>query len=454
VSMVFLDLTALDKDVGRAHAAVLRSSAALRVEPEGSHVEPLSPFRHVAGKNAYETMRAHPAGLADAPLREGLLQWIYALTHARVAFETDVAWAREACALRGHVLLETPRETSYREAWRSAVLARDAATRGAWLEAAAELAPKLAPIAREATARREEVQRRFGFERSHEPTGELPEARLREGAQALLAKTAELRSWLRRESPEPRDVPTPHDALAQWIEEGLARDAADGWPARLSQRWLAETLPELSRGVHERPRLPAVAGAASFARALYAFGRAMREGGKNALPFAVAKAPLWADPHRFGFVVGGLAAQRVFHRTLLGLGARAANRQARSLAKTALLEAAWVAARWLLTRGGARRYEWEEVTHDVFGGPVDARFAGAWPERRGNEGPRLEALLTAQPLSTSLVSRFDSDWFKNPRAGEWVRARAGGPARLPAEGEEDPTSLASSLARFFEEALG
>jgi hypothetical protein len=144
----------------------------------------------------------------------------------------------------------------------------------------------------------------------------------------------------------------------------------------------------------------------------------------------------------------------MFHRTLLGLGARAANRQARSLARTALLEATWVAARWLLTRGGARRYEWEEVTHDVFGGPVDVRLAGAWPERRGDEGPRLDALLTALPLSTSLVSRYDVDWFKNPRAGEWIRARAGGPARLSAEGEVDPTSLASSLARFFEEALG
>ena len=60
---------------------------------------------------------------------------------------------------------------------------------------------------------------------------------------------------------------TPQSRLACWIERSLATDAADGWPARLSVRWLDETFPEMSRGVSQRPPLPKASGAASFARA-------------------------------------------------------------------------------------------------------------------------------------------------------------------------------------------
>jgi len=454
--MAVLDLQGLDKEVARAHGALSRFRAALRAEPEGDARDPLASFRHVAGKTAYEEVRAHPAGAHEQPLRRGLLEWIGALTQARVALETDVAWARSAGAPRGRVLLEIPHETSYREAWRGAVLARDLATRVAWLDAAAELAPALASIAREAGARRVEVKKRLGVDPAgpEDRPGAISDARLREAARELLKRTSELRAWLRREAGEDRGTVTPPSRLAQWIGQSLATDASEGWPARLALRWLDETLPEMSRGVQQRPELPKVAGAASFARALYAFGRAMREGGRNALPFAVAKAPSWADPHRFGFVVGALPMQRVFHRVLLGLGDRAASKQARSLARTSLLEAVWVATRWLLTEPGAPRDLWEEVTHDLFGGPVDARFAGAWPAARGDERPRLEALLSSEALATELVSRFDVDWFKNPRAGQWIRARAGGPARLDPEGDADPVLAASSLASRFEEALG
>jgi hypothetical protein len=146
--------------------------------------------------------------------------------------------------------------------------------------------------------------------------------------------------------------------------------------------------------------------------------------------------------------------QRIFHREVLGLGARAAARQARSLARSSLYEAVWVAARWLSTDVAAPRHVWEEVTYEAFGGPVDPRFAGAWPRRKEEDGPRLEALFSAEPLATQLVSRFDVDWFKNPRAGEWIRSRSGGPARVAPEGDPDPIAGAKSLVSLFEEALG
>jgi hypothetical protein len=424
--------------------------------PEDGASAPLDSLRHVAGRDAFEAVRAYPAGLAEAPLKAGLLGWIHALTQARVAFETDVSWAREATAPRARVVLEATHETSYREAWSAAIGARDAATRSAWLDAAAGVAPALAPIAREAHARRDEVAKRLGFGSFHEARGGALPPRLHEAARRFLSATSELRAWLRRSSGEAADA-APAARLSGWIGQALATDAREGWPARLSLRWLDETLPELTRGVVERPSVPGVTGAASFARALFALGRAAREGGRTALPFSVARAPFWADPCAFGFVVGALPTQLVFHRVSLGLGHRIASSQARSLARTALLEAAFVAARWRLSEGGGRdAHDWEEVTHDVFGGPIDARFAGAWPAPQDDDGPRLEALFSYPALAGSLVSRFDVDWFRNPRAGEWIRARAAGPALLPPDpAEAEPVvDGASALARLFEEALG
>ncbi len=443
-----MDLLGLDREVGLAHASWVRCRKVLRTDPEGA-VDPLARFRHVAGKTAFDEVRAYAAGAHEAPLREGILAWIHAFTQARVGFDAEATWAREATAMRGRVLLETPRATSYREAWQNVAVSRELATRIDWLDAAAELAPALAPWGRERSERRVEVGKRLGYEGHDE---EIGDARLREAARQLLSRTSDLRVWLGRE--DARQAQTPQSRLAAWIGTAIATDAAEGWPARLTVRWLKEILPELSKGVEKRPELPRAAGAASFARALYAFGYAMREGGRNALPFSVAKAPDWVDPHRFGFIVGALPMQRVFQRTVLGLGERAANRQARSLARTSLFEAVWTSARWLASDPGAPRHQWEEVTHDVFGGPIDARFSGAWPERRDDDGPRLSALFSAEPLHAELVSRFDVDWFRNPRAGEWIRERAAGPARVPVEGEANPVLVASSLAKLFEEALG
>jgi hypothetical protein len=441
-----IDLVGLDRDVSRAHAAVSQARVALRDRPEAELVDPLSSFHHVAGRNAYLAIVGYPAGLAEEPLQRGLLRWIRALTHARVSFPTDVAWAREVSAPRGQAYVEPPRATSYREAWREAVLARDEPTRTIWLTAAAELAPALAPISREASGRREEVERRLGPASAEDSAA----TSLREAARQLLGRTAELRAWLRRTRKE-RDAPTAR--LAAWIGDAMAEGATEGWPAHLNARWFEEVLPELSRLVSTPPEVPAAAGGASFARALHGFGRAVREGGRSTLPFSIARSPVWVDSHRFGFLVGALPGQLPFCRSRLDLGARAADRQVRSLRRSALLEAAWVAARYLLVMPGAGPDAWDDVTHDLFGGPVDERLAGAWP-RFYDDDSRLEALLGVKALSDALISRFDVDWYANPRGCEWIRERAAGPAHPPSDVGFDLVAAATSLARTFEEALG
>jgi len=452
-----LDLISLDRDVARAYAAVLRFRAELRAHPGSSPADPLAPFHHVAGRTGYEMLAAYPASMAEEPIRAGLLSWIHALTEVRVGFELEAELAREASAKTGLVRLETPVETSYDDAWRGAVFARDFATRQLWLEAAAELAPRLAPLARDAAARRVEVAQRLGLSQSaNEEESAIPAPGLEAAARALLKGTADLREALRNESELSRAAETPRARLSAWIGDALGTDAPEGWPARLTARWFQESFPEMARGANLTLKVPRVAGASSFACALAGFGAALREGGRSGLPFSVAKSPQGTDAHRLGLVFGSLPSEALFHRRVLGLGERAAEKQARSLARTALLETVGVAAGWLLSRDGHEpsRIEWEEVVHEAFGGPLDTRFHGAWPKRRLSATPRFEALLTARPLAGELVSRFDVDWFRNPRAGAFLRARAGGPAGVPPETELDPLALASRLVQELEEALG
>ncbi len=452
-----LDLQSLDRDVARANEALVRFRGELARDPEpAGETDPLAPFRHLAGQTAYEALTAFRASGVDVPLREALLLWVYALTQARIGRDLEVAWNREAAAPKAHVALEAPREASYREAWREAVFARNLGTRRSWIEAAASRGPKLAAIAREAAARRVEVARRLGMAYPAAPASLLPRAALHEAAWTLLRGVSELLGALRRESRARSPDAGAAGPLPLWIEAGLATDAAEGWPAHLSPRWLEDRFREMSRGVTLSSTLPRVAGAATFPRALYAFGRALREDARNALPFSIARDPFHLDAHRFGAVFGALPTTRVFHRKVLGLSDRTARRQARSLARTALHESVWVAARCLLLDEAqyAPADTWDEITHTLFGAPIDPLFRGAWPSPEGDEASRLEALLTAPALADLLVRRFDEDWFWNPEAARWIRARASGPARPPADAELPAVRAASSLARSFEEALG
>jgi hypothetical protein len=325
-------------------------------------------------------------------------------------------------------------------------------------------------LAREIVERRLEVAKRLGFTAgaSHPGDGEMPLDRLKLAARALLATTRDLRDAMWRGLPEHRAAVTPRERLAVCIGEALAKDAGDGWPARLTTHWLESNFREMCRDTRLALELPRVAGASSFARGLYRLGFQLRAGGRNPLPFSVAKSPEMTDAHRVGSVFGALAMTRVFQKKVLGLSDRIAARQARALARTAFLEAVLLAGRWLLSQEepASSRTLWQDVVQDVFGGSIDARFCGAWPAQRVDETARFEGLLGTYRFESLLVSRFDDDWFKNPRAGAFFRARAAGPARIGAlepavatlsasqEARPDPVDLAIEIGRFFEKVLG
>ncbi len=201
--------------------------------------------------------------------------------------------------------------------------------------------------------------------------------------------------------------------------------------------------------------MPDPVGAASFARALYAFGFAARlAAAPAALPFAIAREPAFVAAHRFAFVLGALPTDVEFHVRGLRLGKRQALAQARTLARTALFEARIQAARILLGDDAsfAPKDLFAEMGARLFGAPLDPRFRGAWPGARDDEPARLLALLQAQGMGNALREAFDADWFRNPRA--WRHLRAQGVAAREPVAEDALEASVSSLARAFEEALG
>ena len=449
------DLLALDRDLARAHAAWTKWRRGLAADADASENEaPLDRFRHVAGQSTYEALGESVPGAGDGLLREGLRRWVYALLQARIAQPLDVERAKAEADRSGHASLPRPHLASWREGWRGILTAAAPAERASWLAVVTERGPALGSIERRREERRLEAEQRMRFEGT-DPLFEVPTADLAAAAEALLTRTEDLSRELlakaRRRAELEEDPPRPTDAIAI----AIARDAPEGWPARLAWPWFDEVFGPFTRGLRLGVvPLPDALGASSFLRGCGAFGAALRAAGASpSLPFALAREPEFTAMHRFACVFGALPASAAFQRRVLGNVARVADAQARVLARTALFEARFEAARFLL--GLDRKPDrFEDVTFRLFGAPLPRPLAGAWPSKRDDGRARLLGLLTAHPLSEELVQRFDEDWFANPRAVLHLRAIASGPARDRAP---DPAQLAgapSALARVFEGALG
>jgi hypothetical protein len=445
------DLLGLDRDVARAAAALVQWRSALAADPE-RHAgdDPLQDVRRVAGKSLWDALGEVPAGGAEAPLRLALRRWVLWLVQARIGLVDDVAWARAAADPLGEYAGERPRRVTWREAWRGVVLATTPAGARLWLRAAADPAPHLGEAARARAARRVEVARRMGLDHPWDFEAQAAPNALRAAAARLLDATEDLSRAVWKEA-----LGREFDAAAV-LHAAVSREAGEGWPARVSVRWLEETFGVGARGLPiDLPVLPQAAGASSFARALAAFGFAVRVAvAPTSMPFTLAREPASVEAHRMGFVFGALAADPVFYTRALGIGRRAASAQARILARAALLEARLSAARLLLGDDAvfAPRDVYDEMGPRLFGSPLDGRLRGAWPAARDDEPERLIALIQARAFREAMRDRFDADWFVNPRAWNHIRGQGTAPARERIAQDVLETS-ADALARAFEEAL-
>ncbi len=450
------DLLGLDRDVGRAVAGLERWRKEVAAHPEVDAQDPFTELRRVTAKSTWDKLGDLSVGEGDEPLRAGLRRWIYVLVQTRLGGADDLAGEREAATPRGRFEGEQVRLVTWREAWRGVVHAKTAAEGRRWLTAAAEAAAPLADANRIRAERRAEIAHRFGFAHpwdavvapaAHAGSG------LRGRAARLLDATEDISRAVWKESLRGRD----RADAAEILHSAMAREAADGWPARLTARWLLEMFGGGVRGLRiDLPALPAVLGAASFARGLRAFGFALRVAtAPSGLPFVLRREPGFVAAHRLALLFGALAADPEFHVRTLGLSRGRALAQCRVLARTALLDARVQAARILLgdEEALAPRDVFDEVGARTFGEPLDARLRGAWPAAREDEPARWVALLQVPALRRTMRERFDEDWFRNPRGWSFIRAQGAGPAHEPFE-EGGLDAAVDSLALAFEDALG
>jgi hypothetical protein len=443
------DLHALDRDVAWGVALLAEWRSALAKDaPSVADEAPLEPVRRVAGQSMWLALERLETSQADQPLRDALRQWAYLLLQARLDGPAAAAWAKAAARTASVDLVETRKLASWAEAWRGAVGAPSAAAARPWLEGAASLAPELASIDARRAARRVEAARRLGLAHPWAPLVSVAPAVLRETATSFLDATDDL--W----SAVARDTLREGAGVAAVIVAATAREAGEGWPARLSAASLRDILPRaFDESPVVLPPLPPALGAASFARAMQGLGFELRAARRSTkVPFALAREPAFVAAHRQGFVVGSLAADVEFQTRALGLGKRASASQARVLARTALFEARLSAVRLLVGDDAAfaPRDLVDELAVRLFGRSLDARLVGAWPRARDDEPARWLALLQTPAARESLRERFDADWFRNPRA--WQEMRGATLAREPAD-EAAARKGGEDMARAFEGAL-
>jgi hypothetical protein len=471
-----IDLPVFDRDVRRAAGRVEQLRALLAEDSPAARAkaasfDPFEDVRHTATMATYRSLVELEPSIVDVPLRDGLLRWVHELLQARVgrdlAFDdadaihtvdprlppSRIALVKKVAAARDLAAADsTPREpgiaaNTYAEAFAAIVHAPDAPRADGALERAGELASPVAAVRKERRLRRFEASRRLGLAN---PFALATKTDVAAAARSVLDATEPLAVELLKAARK--------KAEARWrsssaIQLFLARDARDGWPARLTQRWLDGVFKALApRGVDAGP-LPEPLGGASFLRAAAAWGFAWRtSGAPRSMPFGLARDPYPAPAFRFGFALAHVVADPSFQKRALELPSRLANAQSRVLRASLFHHARLIAARALLAaEENVTESTFEELGVRLFGAPLPATMRDAWPDPRVTESARLDALLGTRAFLGHLVDRFDEDWFRNPRAGTHLTSLACGPAF---DVDPVPEGAPAVLARTFEEALG
>lgn len=220
----------------------------------------------------------------------------------------------------------------------------------------------------------------------------------------------------------------------------LARDAHDGWPARLTPRTLSAFLaePEWFEGLRIGPlSLPEAFGAASFVRALGTLGRALSDASNaRRSPFVLARDVFDEQRESTGALLSGLPLSPAFATRRLGLGSAAVPDHVRSLTQAALVNARVAAFRVLLRElllaGPSKlRQSFGETSEAALGFELPIHVAGAFLRARPRDSQRFAGILQASVRARSLLERHDQDWFRNPRAIRELRAELAEPVSQP-----------------------
>jgi len=243
---------------------------------------------------------------------------------------------------------------------------------------------------------------------------------------------------------------------AQLVTTLLAETAAEGWPARLSQRSTLDLLgdPAFFQGLRLRPfALPEARGAGSFLLALSYAGRALSDAASaQRSPFVLGTDVFDLQRNTVGALIGTLPLSPAFATRRLGLGPGHVRDQQRALARSVLADlrvsAFRVLLRELLLAGKKHlRAELPELSHRALGFELPEPVAGVFIRVRPRDSQRFAGALLAASRHETLVQTHDEDWFRNPRAIAELRAELSEPAPTTPSAETLSQGASSALAR-------
>lgn len=408
--------------------------------------DPFGDQRHVATQTTYRELASATTPEHEQLVHEALLRWVHELLQRRVGAEL-ASDEEEALAKVDDRFAHDPPRT-FSEAKRALVFAANPVLAVSALERLAALASPVAAVRKEQRARRFEASRRLGLAHPFALAGDVDQRT--KLAKALLDATEGIAEDLRRRARLSVDG---RSSAALALHHALARSANDGWPAHLGARWLDDAFAALVVRPFEAGSMPAPIGGASFLRAAFGWGHSLRLAGTaKSLPFVLARDPYPRDAYRFGSLLAAAVADPIFQKKRLGITARVAAAQSRTLRESLLYETRLHAMRFLLAvPENVDPGSFEELSARVFGAPLPPSLRFAWPEPRICELARLDAVLLADTFAKDLVDRFDEDWFLNPKTGAHLAAIAAGPVFTDHPLDE---KMPAAIGRAFERALG
>lgn len=467
------DLLSLDKKLALAARALDGWRAEIAVDARRDQDDPLAGFADLASRSLIDAIERSgldvvsatpplllPTGVAAAPagvegladplasLRDGLARWCTHLHLARVLRE---ATAYRASAFREEREAEAyGRPASLRAMLRS--LARPKQAGGVPEPKAALAIVDLAPGVLDGIVDEEIRRRELG-----DPIGPRaaccvrPDPAVVEAARAFLADSADEARELYGHGAKAAGRAVKNPSWVDVFAVRRAADVAEGWPAALSGRWLAE----LSRGTELlaglkvdvkvdagrlTPRasfaglhLAPPTGAWTFVHALAALGETLHLHGRDEkVPFASHAPPHDLRRHVLGEAFRALGSTEAFHARARGVSKTKAQHSARRLALTRLLERRQLALRVVLApelaRGRRAFLEaFDALAEDALLGEAPRELAALLgapgPLGPAEDQARFAAFAPGEALAASLTETFDSDWWRNPKAAAAIRDR-------------------------------
>ncbi|NUO51325.1 MAG: hypothetical protein HOV80_20915 [Polyangiaceae bacterium] len=397
--MTPFDLLRLDRDVAAISARVRAWRRAGRIE------EPPAIPRELSSLATYRDLK----DLASDPIAGRLALHVASLTLDRVTVDDEL---RVSEARRARSESPAAPGVSIAQLAHQIVEPGNAKARLRELEA---IARPLREAVRIAAGRRHEAALRLGLSSAYEIEGAAipPVAVLVDEALGIT---------------EPAFAEMRGASFLELVQMGVAADAGEGWPAKITSRWLRSVFGRgplfdgLSLAVEP---LPEPLGAASFARALARTGAELAYADRPTdVPASVARDPFDLLEASRAVLFGALVAEPAFHTRKLGLGPGRARDQARVVARRAVI---WLRVAALRALAYAdlgevdRSGNYPEHVERCLGRPLSGELAGVMPLASPSSALHLAAFFRAAQDREALREAFDEDWFDNPRAHEALR---------------------------------